>query len=456
METRMVNLCILFPEEDAGSQLIIDLIANIKFSTQKVLGKKYTCNISALSHLDSNSYVESNDDYYLLIQGSDSNNSETFQKQLSDICSKLTLNGGPLRIPKLFKLLLKPNSEIVQPKCLKPYLGYGFFEFAFRGNSTKIIDISNRDHKLWAKILDIAYDFKQMVDSSTTAEKEIKSVYIAGKGELPSSAYFDIKRELQHYGYQILPMVELPDDSEERKVLIINYLSNCQFVIQVINQKYGNIKPGEKISDMESENNIIQDFLIENKSKTRLIWYPLDIKINDARQNLFLNRLLKSGIGPNSQIFNVILQEFMDAVARYINAPFKQGKEQDMLENKTYLLAQDDQNKEKLADIIREMNFHFIDEGEIKDTTHAYLNHLENLKNCDNIIISYSHHNWLQSILGDIIKVKGMGRTEPWNLLIVFGNEPISLQEYTKWLPNLKLVDNGNFEDFEKQMKALL
>ncbi len=456
MESKTVNLKIFFPEEDAGSQSIIDLITNIKFSVGKVLGKKYPCNISSLFFADDNTESISEDDYYLIILGGESNNSEKFQKQLSILCSKIIKGDGIKESPKLFKLLLEPNKKAEQPECLKPYLGYEFFEVSIRGKSTKPIDISSRDFVLWTKILDIAYDFKQKIEFDYGEKKESKFVYIAGNGDLSSTYYSNIKRELQYYGYRILPIMELPEDYEERSFQVKEYMEASQFVIQVIGQKYGSIIQGEKTSINESESNLIQEYLEQNNSMVRLIWHPIGLKITDPKQSLFLNRLMKSGVGTNSLFFNVTLQELIDAIERFIYSPSDDAVAFASNEKKTYLMAQDDQIKQELEGKINELNCTLVTEEDNKDTTHAYLTHLENIKTCDNIVIHYTHQNWLYSRLGDIIKAKGMGRSEPWNSLLVFGKEHFPLEQYTIWLPYLKLFDDGNLEDFEKQMKALL
>ncbi len=454
---KQVNLKILFPEEELDNQWIIDLIACLRFACQKVLYGLVECNIQTPDRQKISQAPITGSDYFVVILGSESNDSDSFQESLKFLSDKLYVdNKEKISFSRLFKILLKPNSRILQPDSLIPYTGYDFFDYTHSGSTTKQYEITSHDIKIWSCILDIIYDLKQAINLIDGKESTARFVYLANCSVDQKANYNDIKRELQHFNIRVLPMVGLPEGTEQMRLLVETTLEKCDLAIQIVGGRYGEVKRGDKISVYEKENNIIQDYLKEHPEKFRLIWKPADLKLNDSRQNLYLNRLMKDGTSQNSKIIEASLDEFKDIIAKNIRTPESVFNTKNKASG-LYLMSNKSDDTTMFEEVARAYKIDVLKEIE-EGNGHFYMNHLNNLKTIPNVVIFYSDNSsgWLNSKLGDIIKVIGMGRDVPLNSIAIIGNQKPHIEEYQKWLPDIEFYTLNNKEAIETFIKKCL
>lgn len=440
--SKPVNLNVFFPEEEMDNQWIIDLIACLRFACQKVIGDQVQCSIKTtdLQKVSDKAIVAN--EYFIAILGSNSNDNEQFQKSLSYLCDHLlSEKQNPVLLSRLFKILLKPNQNILQPERLKPYIGYEFFDYSLSGRETKLYEINTQDVKIWSIVLDIIYDLKQTFQTNEGISGKSQYAYLANCSLDQKAHHHDIRRELQHFNIRVLPTTELPEETDLMKSIIEMALEQCSFVVQVVGERYGKVRAGDKISIFEKENNIILDYLKNHSEKFRLIWKPTDLKLTDSRQNLYLNRLMKDGTSSNSKVIDASLNEFKDMIATHINTPGSVFDQRNSLSD-IYLMYRKSDDITQLEKAAVSHHIEIIKEHE-DDQGLMYLDHLKNLKTIPNLAIFYSGEstNWLNSKLGDIIKVIGMGRDVQLKSLVILGTVKPQMDEYLKWLPNIEFFN---------------
>lgn len=457
--TMQVNLNIIFPEEELDNQWIIDLIGCMRFACQKVLGPGIVCNIQTVDLQKFLGNVISTTHYYFLILGTESNDNTSFQELLIRICNQdFPKDSGMNPFSRLFKVLLKSNKDITQPECLKPFFGYEFFDYSPGGSTTTIYDMASQITSVWSKVLDVVYDLKQEVYAALNPDNSPKYAYMARCGFDQISHFYDIKRELQHFGIRVLPVAELPAGTEEMMAAMKPVLEASFLIIQIIGERYGEVARGEKISKYEKENNIIQDFLKDRPDVYRLIWKPSDLRLTDSRQSLYLNRLMKDGSAMNSSIIDATSEEFKDIIARKINNP-NMSNNHLMSGARVYLMCGDPEMVSPFKKASDALNIQLLQENN-PDTDSLYLEHLQNLRTAHGVIIYYPGNmsTWLNSKLGDIIKVIGMGREGPLMPIAIFSQEKPEINEYMKWLPDIEFfnsVDSQTIEGFLKKTQIV-
>jgi hypothetical protein len=457
--TMQVNLNIIFPEEELDNQWIIDLIDCLRFACQKVLGSGIVCNIQTVDLQKFQVNIISSTHYHFLILGTESNDNVAFQELLTKICSQDYSGGAGMNpFSKLFKVLLRPNENITQPGCLKPFFGHEFFNYSPGGSTTTLYDMGSQITSVWSKVLDVVYDLKQEVYAALNPEESPRYAYMAQCGFDQINHFYDIKRELQHFGIHVLPVEELPAGTEEMKSAMGPLLDASFLIIQIIGERYGKVSKGDKISKYEKENNIIQDFLKEHPHVYRIIWKPSDLRLTDSRQGLYLNRLMKDGSASNSSIIDATSEEFKDIIARKVNNP---SRIDNHLESgaKVYLMCGDPAMALPFKKVASALNIQLLMEND-PGTDNLYLDHLTNLGIAHGVIIYYpgGMPRWLNSKLGDIIKVIGMGREEPITSIAIFSPEKPEISEYMKWLPDIDFfnrVDSQTIEGFMKKIQIV-
>lgn len=445
--SKKVRINVLFPEEEMDNQWIIDLIACMRFACQKVIGDKFQFGIKTvdLQELSNNTIL--NNDFYILILGSESNDSEHFQESLNAICNRLFPdNNESIAFSRFFKVLLKPNRSILQPDKLIPKIGYEFFDYSLSGRETKLYEINTHEIKVWSVVLDVIYDLNQTIQLLQEESRKSNFAYLANCSVDQKAYHNDIRRELQHFNFKVLPTIELPEETESMRSVIEASLEHCNLIVQIVGEHYGKVKSGDKISIFEKENNIIQDYIKNHPEKFRLIWKPADLKLNDMRQNLYLKRLMKDGTSSNSKIIDASLDEFKDTISGNLKAP-ESVLVDNAISSSIYLMCKLSDDTNLLDEAAKLLNINIIKEYEAENGF-MYLSHLENLKKFPNLAIYYvdDTKSWLKSKLGDIIKVIGLGREIQLKSLSILGTEEPDIEEYLKWIPDIKFYNVTNRE----------
>lgn len=360
-----------------------------------------------------------------------------YDSELNEVCEILKVNQiDPLAgFPQIFKIGLEPLKKPLKNNNLDQLLSYDLFErIAFARKSKNITaDAIGQSQVLYSKFLDVVYDFIGILkasDPSISNESNINYIYLGPTTAELNNFRDEIRRELQHYGFRILPMVNMPANAQDFEEVTILSLKKTDAIVQLLGPQYGEVVKGSKYSMTELQNKVIKEFMSKetDKSIKRYIWIPSHTKINDQRQALFLNRLRRDDAGYDTEIIESPIETFKTILSGRLGGNHVNFKEEYENISKVYLITEESSVKdsEKLYAMLSSSGLKVLT-LDFSEQIGIYARHLQKLRDCDSIII-YQHIDnkyWLNSKLRDIIKCPGIGRNKPFKkLVLIVKSEP--------------------------------
>ena len=341
---------------------------------------------------------------------------------------------------RIFKVIKTPVRVEEHPEKISGVLGYEFYNNDPATGSVKELTqtFGNETERLyWEKLDDLAHDISSFLESlehtksvvGTLPSISSKNGQVSEKIFLAESSYDtqdfrdSLKRELQGYGYHILPDKQLPLITTALNESLISNLNETVLTIHLLGESYGVIPEGAEKSIVEIQNDVAASFSAAN-SVPRFIWIPEGCEPDDERQISFIDKLNtgKEGIA-GADLVQGSLEDFKSIVIEKLKSMKKEIKKEELQpeiydeSSKIIYLICD------LTDIneIRPLENYLFDNGyEVVlpifegDESGIREDHIENLKNCSAAIIFFSNANelWLRSKTRDFLKINGYGRAK--------------------------------------------
>ena len=350
-----------------------------------------------------------------------------YQNELEAISKKGNLKPGH-NPGTVFKLSLAPLKKALNPECLEELISYDFFEKNRYNRKIKSLSFKEGQFSttLYGKLLDLAYDISESLKSveSKTESGEEEYIYVGLTTFDQQQARDEIRRELLHYGYKVLPSAKMPMTGEEFEKNLKEYLARSSIVIQLMGSQYGDILKGTKYSMPDFQNKVIHDFQSnqpENSLK-RFIWIPQNNKISDQRQALYLKRIRRDEADKNTEIIESPLETFKTVLgSRIENANLDSELELDNI-SKVFLLTEEEPSS-YIEDLYSALSLSGLKVSTLnyEEQTGIYARYLHSLRSAEAVIIAQQseNHYWLNSKLRDLIKSPGIGRTLPFRKVII-------------------------------------
>jgi len=358
---------------------------------------------------------------------------EDYTKELEHISDSMALEKDDLTggYSKVFRVVLEPSKNALIPLKLDELLSYDFFEKNIYNRKIRSLDFNTSDKTsvLYSRLLDLAYDISTSLryDSSGSDSKSNKPqfVFLGLTTFDQQQAHDDIKRELQHYGFRVLPLTRLPNSGEEFEKTLISNLEQTNVVVQLMGAQYGELLKGTKYSLPDFQNRIIREYQQKHESSTfsRFIWIPQNIKISDQRQALYLKRLRRDDATMNTEIIESPLETFKTILSAKLNSTNHTNQKIEY-ENisKIYLLAEENsmQEVEDLYSVLALSGLK-VSVLDYEEQVGIYARHLQALRDSDAVVVFQTSDNrfWLNSKLRDIIKSPGIGRIKPFKKVVI-------------------------------------
>lgn len=382
---------------------------------------------------------------------------EDYIRELEEICSlmeaeKIDQFEG---YSKIFRINLEPSkNQDILPACLDNLLSYDFFEKNIYNRKIKSLDFESTDKSsvLYAKLLDLAYDisFSLRSEYSEIEAHNIQkqpSVFLGLTTFDQQQARDDIKRELQHYGFRVLPYKKLPLTGDEFEKAIIQNLEKADTVIQLMGSQYGEILKGTKYSLTDYQNRVIREYQQkdENNRMNRFIWIPQNNKISDQRQALYLKRLRRDDATDNTEVIESPLETFKTILSAKLGDSNHTTRIEYENISKVYLLTEENdlQESEELYSALTLSGLKVI-QLDYRMQVGIYARHLQALRDADAIVIYQLEENnfWLNSKIRDIVKSPGIGRTEPFKKVVIV-SKLMPDEELTRMIKSKVVVLNS-------------
>jgi hypothetical protein len=348
---------------------------------------------------------------------------------------------------RIFKVIKTPVHRSEHPPVIKDVLGYEFYQIDQETGRPKEfgrIFGGQTEQEYWQRIDDLAYDIRDLLDlisrqadkAQTPEEKDKPAIYLAETTSDLKEHRESIRRDLQQHGYRILPEQNLPLTDAELRTTVDSLLSQCVLSVHLIGSRYGVVPEGSEKSIHEIQNELVAAKSIGKKLK-RLIWLIPNSQPEDARQRNFVRLLMNdSDINSTAELLQSSLEEVKAAIHEKLKKEQEKEEKQEPDEAdptgpaRIYLICD---QKDLESGATRVLEDHLFDRGFDVilpvfegDETQVRLDHQENLKTCDGVLVFYGQGNelWLRSKLRDFLKVAGYGRSKPLEPKAVYISGP--------------------------------
>lgn len=379
--------------------------------------------------------------------------------------------GSADRQSGIFKVIKTPIQQSEEPPELQDLLSYQFYEVEDDGRPREFASNlgSGHDFKFLSRIDDLAFDIVQLIkDRRETSQKptafagiDKATVYLA---ETTSDLSFErdsVKRELQHFGYKVLPDRGMPSEVLSYATAVREQLARSSLSIHLVGKSYGVVPEGEEIRSVVT----IQEELAAERASSdstflSLVWMPIGLSSPDERQQRFIKNL-QNNLGTGAELLQSPLEALKTLVLEKLSrvSPPMRASSPAATLTRIYLICDSLD-----ATAVREIDEYLFDRGfEIISSlgegegTQSTQYHREILLNCDAVLIYYGVGSqlWLRSRLWDLQKAKGLGRTKPMLATAIYIGEPYS-PEKTYFKTHEAIVINGLDQDVATALQPFI
>jgi len=387
--------------------------------------------------------------------------SEWCTNEIAEYTNLVSRDDQPKAIYKVVKSFV-PIAE--QPEYLQNFIGYEFFETDDSGRMREFRPDEQyaQESKYWAKLDDLAWDIKGTLEGhgrgilSTGASP--LSVYLA---ETTSDLSFErdsIKRELHQRGLRVFPEKALPLDAAQLKEAIAADLKRCSLSVHLIGSRYGLIPEGEERSIVRLQSELATEYA-DGHGLKQMFWIPKDIEPAEDRQRQFIEGLL-NGVTPvrNAEILRTTLADLKYQIVTNLE---RQARPQPQVKDKFHELTRiylpvhrvDMDKASACRSYLFDRGYEVMLPAVEGDAKELREDHKENLLFCDAVLIlvSSASEMWLRTILRDLQKLAGYGRTKPLLAKAIYLTEPL-----TPWKQSFLTHEALVIRDFDEFQPRVL
>ncbi|QHT68891.1 hypothetical protein GXP67_20675 [Rhodocytophaga rosea] len=349
------------------------------------------------------------------------------------------------RIFKVIKYPIKVDGEL---KSLKSLPGYNLYAPASHGEATEIHDFNqaNLTKEVRLELADLIYDLYETLSSlHNPVESPVEKIETSGNAIYLAETSADlmverhiIKRDLQKYGFKVLPEHKLPENVQDMETMVRKDLARCKLSIHLVGDSYTEIFSGNGRSIVELQNKFAVEHSRTQSTRTgdtsqdpafsRLIWLsPGEGHIPQMRKYLQQESGRHFQTLEGAEVFQTSLENFKSAIweeltetsSRDMKRPASVAHRMDV-----YMIYDKPDSKE-IVSIISQLQTKEIRLSQPvfeADRLHIRQIHLEKLATAD-IIIIYKHkadEQWLRMKAIDVLKAPGYGRSKPILEKVIF------------------------------------
>lgn len=398
-----------------------------------------------------------------------------------------------------FKVVKFPVDYENQPEPLRPLLSYNLFYLDGETGERQEFDdffSNNAEKNYWTTLVDLAYDIYyvlQKLDNNKAIDREdisltgifgegaegenARTVFLAETSQELTVQRTIIKRELQRYGYQVLPNYTLPNDAEEIEKSVQEDLDRSVISIHLIGREYGENVKGADVSIVDLQNKLASDHSFQlkeareanaanssNKSFSRLIWLPPSLVEASERQQRFIENLRENTQGlSGAEILQIPLEDFKTTIRKSLIKAPSQVRNRDNApkvnidKSQIYLIfdKMDTQPALALMEYLQGQGFYVITPLLMGTILEVRQQHIDGLKYCDVAIIfaEKADEQWVKVKLKDLMKAPGFGREKPMQAKILFTiNAYKNITDEDLKTYNVRRIEQSNVNNFSEEL----
>ncbi|MBV8544644.1 MAG: hypothetical protein JO093_13880 [Acidobacteria bacterium] len=377
--------------------------------------------------------------------------SEWCNRELKEF-SRLAERSGGTRIgdkARIFKVVKTPVSQERLPEEVQPMLGYEFFVYDEAGRPRELSQDFGKERTFLTKLDDLAFDIAQLLDlieSETASVVPGASAPGASKGTLfLAETSFElreereaIKRDLVRNGYEVLPDRALPLVGPELDAIVREQLERSNVSIHLVGLNYGIVPEGARVSIVERQQ-VLASEAAPGSALSSIIWLRPGVQIEDERQRTFVHSLQTNPlVHATAELLEVPIEELKAFIYRKLTPPpavvVKAAAVPAEQEHpRLYLLCdqQDVTAAQPLEDYLFSEGFEVVLPVFDDDEAQARLEHEENLRSADVILLYYGAGDelWLRRKLRELQKSAALGRERPLYARGIYAGAPATAQK---------------------------
>jgi hypothetical protein len=358
--------------------------------------------------------------------------SEWCNRELNEFCRAAERSGG-VRIgdkARIFKVVKTPVNRERLPEQVQPMLGYDFFVYDEAGRPRELSqEYGGKERAFMTKLDDLAYDIAQLLDLMSNGHAIEAAAVSKGTVYLAETSYElreqreEIKRDLIRNGYEVLPDRALPLVAPELDPLVREQLLRSKVSIHLIGRNYGIVPEGATQSIVARQQALASE-AAAGGALSSIIWLPQGLEIEDERQRSFVQHLQTSpAVHASAELLEVPMEDLKTIIYRKLAPPAPAivkaaAAPAEQEHPRVYVLCdqQDLETTRPLEDYLFGAGFEVILPFFDEDETQARLEHEENLRSSDVILLYYGAGDelWLRRKLRELQKSAALGREKPW------------------------------------------
>jgi hypothetical protein len=334
---------------------------------------------------------------------------------------------------RMFKVLKAPLTLQEQPGRLRDLIAYEMYQLDIESGLMKeYVDFFSpeAEKQYWMKMVDLAYDIHEslMLLKDGTSKAEVKNIYkrktiyLAETSHDLSIQRNIIKRELQRYGYIVLPKHTLPQTVAAVEAVVAKDLEDCSYSIHLIGNSYGEIPEGGEKSVVDIQNEYAAKESSTKRARkedfTRLIWISANMRNISDKQKSFIEALKRdTEAQEGTEILQTPLEDFKNIMREELVEAHDRKGGSDVRGKSIYLLHDRvDQNEVRpYKELIEKSGFKVIEPAFTGELLDVRKDHINNLRNLDGAVIFKGKVNdqWVRMKVLDLLKAPGFGRNKP-------------------------------------------
>jgi len=345
---------------------------------------------------------------------------------------------------RIFKVVKTPVSQERLPEVVQPMIGYDFFVYDEAGRPRELSRDYGTERAFLTKLDDLAFDIAQLLD--LIDKGAVNAAPAAPKGTLflAETSYElreereAIKRDLVRNGYEVLPDRALPLIAPELDEMVREQLERSQVSIHLVGSNYGIVPEGANVSIVERQQALASE-AAPGTELSSIIWLRPGVEIKDERQRTFVHSLQTNPlVHATAELLEVPMEELKAFIYRKLNPPaavvVKAAAAPANQEHlRLYLLCdqQDLTAAQPLEDHLFSEGFEVVLPFFDEDETQARLEHEENLRSADVIVLYYGAGDelWLRRKLRELQKSAALGRERPLLARAIYVGAPVTPQK---------------------------
>ena len=355
--------------------------------------------------------------------------------------TKSARDRGNLRVGNLqrvVKVLRLPVERRILPPLLDDVLGEQFYRVdPASGRARDLLVDSSADalQVFRARVDDVAQDLSRLLDAMAAVGNPASAAQPAGVTDTVFLAWATgdlaeerekLRRELEARNYRVVPTGAPPLDAAGVRDCLVGALRDAKVAIHLIGALYGFVPEGEarSIVEIQSDESIYQ---ASTSRAARIFWLARNAQPLDPRLTALVDRLQKPAPqgGRVDLLVNQTIEALKTLVLDRLNPVLPEAPTAGVGASPVVYVMCDQLDRAAVASL---QDFLFAQSLEVRlplfdgDAEQIRQEHYETLKECEGVLVFWgkAREGWLRTMLRDLNKVFGLGRSRPFKAACLY------------------------------------